>query len=127
MALPFINGCQNYSPADRKKSKETTVIYNVTGRNIETLRENLLRTSEEVLISGKFTPINVKLDIKNLSASFSLDDHPSRFSKLSLLYGPAISGCESCKNAMIKNPGSVVLFTKLDPEFEYEIIAISKE
>jgi len=100
------------------------VNYIISGDNLQTLRENLLKRSEELLKNKINTPTNVRFIKSKNIISFDLKDEPSDFIKLSLVFGPKNIGCESCLSVLKKNPGSKVLLSTSNSDYYIEIIAI---
>jgi len=98
----------------------------VYASSIDDLRSKLGTVSASYLSKGKYTPVNLRLNISNNLISFDLKEVPSSIIKLSLLWGPQSTGCESCQNALLKNPGSSVLLHKEESGFIYEVIAIAR-
>lgn len=105
-----------------KKVFPITIYANST----QDLREKLLRISSKRLLSGEFTPVNANFNISNNVFYCEFVEDSSQFIKLSLVWGPKSTGCESCANTLIKNPGSRILLHEEDAQFIYEVIAISK-
>jgi hypothetical protein len=96
----------------------------VSGNNLEDLREKLKLRSSAILKNKDFTPVNCLLNINNFSFTCDLEPKSSNFSKLSLLYGPSSTGCESCDNALMKNPGSIAVAKYTSSGMIYNVIAI---
>ncbi len=99
---------------------------NVSATDIVQLRSILSYKSSSFLNSGAYTPVNLTVDLIKLNVSFDLDPTPSKIRKISLLWGPISSGCfQSCINALQKNPGSILMYSNKDNQYEYGIIAIA--
>lgn len=109
-----------------KKKAKKTIPVRIYASSIDELREKISRISSNYLMNGAYTPENASLRISGNSFSCRFIEDSSQFIKLSLVWGPKSSGCESCANVLAKNPGSRVLVHKEDAQFIYEVIAISQ-
>lgn len=99
---------------------------NIYASSINDLRDKIRNISSKYLLSGEYTPQDLSLRISSNSFSCKFVEDSSQFVKLSLVWGPKSTGCESCANVIAKNPGSRTLLHKEDAQFIYEVIAISK-
>lgn len=85
---------------------------NIQASSISELADKIKVKTEVVLSKNPFlSPSGVKIDLQKNSFYCIINQasQKSDFVKLGLYYGPAASGCESCRTVIQKNPGSVVL------------------
>jgi hypothetical protein len=98
----------------------------VRGTSITDLSNKIKTASSEIMILGDLTPINIKLDFKKLTFSCDYVSNNSNLFKMGLYFGPKSTGCESCINVIINNPGSTVLFKGSNNVFDYELIGLKR-
>lgn len=85
---------------------------NIQASSISDLANKIKGKTEVILSNNPYlSPTSIKLDLQKNSFNCVINQasQKSNFVKLGLYYGPAASGCESCKTVIQKNPGSVVL------------------
>lgn len=98
----------------------------VRGTSITDLSNKIKTASSEIMILGDLTPINIKLDFKKFTFSCDYVSNNSNLFKMGLYFGPKSTGCESCINVIINNPGSTVLFKGSNNVFDYELIGLKR-
>jgi hypothetical protein len=85
---------------------------NIQASSISELADKIKGETEVILSNNPYlSPSGIKLDLQKNSFYCMINQasQKSNFVKLGLYYGPAASGCESCRAVIQKNPGSVVL------------------
>lgn len=99
----------------------------VKGTSISDLSNKIKQASSELMILSDLTPVNLILDIKKLTFKCDFVANNSNISKIGLYFGPKSTGCESCVNVVINNPGSSVLLKGSNSSFDYELIGIKRD
>jgi len=110
-------------------SKVTKVIkgFTVKGTSISDLSQKIKQASSELMILSDLTPVNLNLDLKKLTFKCDFVANNSNISKIGLYFGPKSTGCESCVNVIINNPGSTVLLKGSNASFDFELIGIKRD
>jgi len=116
----------NNSPSSNVSNRKVIKGIAVRGTSITDLSNKIKTVSSEIMILGDLTPINIKLDFKKLTFSCDYVSNNSNLFKMGLYFGPKSSGCESCINVIINNPGSTVLFKGSNNVFDYELIGLKR-
>lgn len=100
--------------------------FTVKGTSISDLSLKIKQASSEMMILSDLTPVNLNLDLKRLTFKCDFVANNSNISKMGLYFGPKSTGCESCINVVISNPGSTVLLKGSNGVFDYEVIGIKR-
>ena len=110
-------------------SKVNKVIkgFTVKGTSISDLSQKIKQASSELMILSDLTPVNLNLDLKKLTFKCDFVANNSNISKIGLYFGPKATGCESCVNVILSNPGSTVLLKGSNASFDYELIGIKRD
>jgi len=116
----------NNSPSSNVSNRKVIKGIAVRGTSITDLSNKIKTISSEIMILGDLTPINIKLDFKKLTFSCDYVSNNSNLFKMGLYFGPKSTGCESCINVIINNPGSTVLFKGSNNVFDYELIGLKR-
>ena len=116
----------NNSPSSNVINRKVIKGIAVRGTSITDLSNKIKTASSEIMILGDLTPINIKLDFKKLTFSCDYVSNNSNLFKMGLYFGPKSTGCESCINVIINNPGSTVLFKGSNNVFDYELIGLKR-
>ncbi len=128
----------DYIPENNMPTKTNTVAtvnktanrvikgFAVKGTSISDLSQKIKQASSELMVLSDLTPVNLNLDLKKLTFKCDFVSNNSNISKMGLYFGPKSSGCESCINVVISNPGSTVLLKGSNGTFDYELIGIKR-
>lgn len=111
------------------KNKVNRIIkgFTVKGTSISDLSQKIKQASSELMILSDLTPVNLNLDLKKLTFKCDFVANNSNISKIGLYFGPRTTGCESCVNVILNNPGSTVLLKGMNASFDYELIGIKRD
>lgn len=122
-------GSKSPSNTSSSNSKINKVIkgFTVKGTSISDLSQKIKQASSELMILSDLTPVNLNLDLKKLTFKCDFVANNSNISKIGLYFGPKSTGCESCVNVIINNPGSTVLLKGSNTSFDFELIGIKRD
>jgi hypothetical protein len=116
----------NKAVAENKTVNRVIKGFTVKGTSITDLSQKIKQASSELMVLSDLTPVNLNLDLKKLTFKCDFVSNNSNISKMGLYFGPKSSGCESCINVVINNPGSTVLLKGSNGIFDYELIGIKR-
>jgi hypothetical protein len=112
--------------AENKTTNRIIKGFTVKGTSISDLSQKIKQASSELMVLSDLTPVNLNLDLKKLTFKCDFVSNNSNISKMGLYFGPKSTGCESCINVVINNPGSTVLLKGSNSIFDYELIGIKR-
>jgi hypothetical protein len=119
-------GNSNKAIVENKTSNRIIKGFTVKGTSISDLSQKIKQASSELMVLSDLTPVNLNLDLKKLTFKCDFVSNNSNMSKMGLYFGPKSTGCESCINVVINNPGSTVLLKGSNTIFDYELIGIKR-
>lgn len=119
-------GNSNKAVVEIKTSNRIIKGFTVKGTSISDLSQKIKQASSELMVLSDLTPVNLNLDLKKLTFTCDFVSNNSNISKMGLYFGPKSTGCESCINVVINNPGSTVLLKGSNTIFDYELIGIKR-
>jgi len=96
----------------------------IKGSSLSDLSRKLKSTSELMMNKGDLYPTDVVFDSKRNTFVCNFIRRKSSFIKLGLYYGPKNTGCESCDNVIIRNPGSEIIYDEIVGNLIIQVIAI---
>lgn len=89
---------------------------------------NLIRSKTSIFMGdGKLYPININLNLIELSFKCDFVNFNSDFIKIGLYYGPSSIGCESCESVIRKNPNSILFENGNYNNLSYSLILINSK
>lgn len=112
--------------AENKTTNRIIKGFTVKGTSISDLSQKIKQASSELMVLSDLTPVNLNLDLKKLTFKCDFVSNNSNISKMGLYFGPKSTGCESCINVVINNPGSTILLKGSNSIFDYELIGIKR-
>lgn len=115
------------SPSNAASASKVIKGFTVKGKSISDLSQKIKQASGELMILSDLTPVNLNLDLKKLTFKCDFVANNSNISKIGLYFGPKSTGCESCVNVIINNPGSTVLLKGSNASFDFELIGIKRD
>lgn len=96
----------------------------IKGSSLTDLSNKLKSISEGIMKNGDLYPIDIIFDSKRNTFSCNFINKKSSLIKLGIYFGPKNTGCESCDNVIIKNPGSEILMDEIIGNLIIQVIAI---
>jgi serine/threonine protein kinase len=109
-----------------KKDPNAPIPFFVKAGNLNDFRNKLKQKSNALMKNKNYRPSNCTFNPANYSFSCTLIPEATSFTKITIVYAPAGTVCESCANTISKNPGSELLIDKSDASYQYNIISIAE-